>query len=246
MKKTKLTKLILPKYQIDKLNVKDKKRYLMFTCMISDMDILEKLLIFASNDKPKNEPYLSANATMVGFLLKSLISKIHEMKIFICKNKIQSNSESFSDDLKNKIAEIEIFFADKDTNTIFAFIRDKFGFHYEYKNDIDQLIDQVSKNYSSFEMWLSSEDSTNEIFPSSNDIIFDVIFIKMQELGFSGNKTSLFDQLVNLSIKAAKLFCDLSVEYISEAFPVQWILGEQIEIDAPEFSEVKLPLIVTW
>jgi hypothetical protein len=244
MKKIKLTKLILQKDQIDKLTLIDKKRYLMFTCMMRDMDILQKLLIFAGNEKPKIEPCLSATATMIGFLLKSLISKIYEMKNFICKNKIQSNSESFSDDLKNKIAETEIFFADKGTNTIFAFIRDKFGFHYEYQNDVDQLIDDVSKNYSSLEMWLS-EDSANEIFPSSNDIIFDVIFIKMQELGFSGDKTSLFEQLFDLSLKGAKLFRDLSVEYLSEAFPVQWILGEQIEIDAPEFSEVKLPLIVT-
>ena len=69
----------------------------------------------------------------------------------------------------------EKFFSDKKVKDIFAFIRDKFGFHYEYQNDVDEMIENASKQFSEFEMWLS-DDSANEIFASSNAVMLEVVF----------------------------------------------------------------------
>ena len=44
MAKVKLVKLILPQAEIEKLTAKDKKRYVMFTSMLRDLNLLQKCL----------------------------------------------------------------------------------------------------------------------------------------------------------------------------------------------------------
>jgi hypothetical protein len=43
MTKVKLVKLILPKAEIEKLTPKDKKRYVMFTSMLRDLNLLQNV-----------------------------------------------------------------------------------------------------------------------------------------------------------------------------------------------------------
>ncbi len=186
MKKVKLTKLTLPKREIDKLGSQEKKRYIMFTCMVQDLNLLQKCLIFVGNENSSDKPNVSAKTTISFFFLKTLISKIHEMWTFLSKNKILQTSASFSKELKEKCDAIENFFSDKRVKDIFAFIRDKFGFHYEYQNDVDEMIEDASKQFSEFEVWLS-DDSANEIFASSNAVMLEVVFSEMKRMGFSGD-----------------------------------------------------------
>ncbi|MBU3967966.1 MAG: hypothetical protein KKG76_11455 [Euryarchaeota archaeon] len=244
MKKIKLTKLTLPNDEIIKLDKKEKKRYIMFTCMVRDLNLLQKCLAFISNEKPTNDPYISANTTISFFFLKTLISKIHEMWFFMNNNKIWDDYSNFSSGLKNIGNEVKKFFSDKKVEDIFSFIRNKFGFHYEYWDDVDKLIDDASKSFPQFEMYLSSENSANEIFSSSNAVILKVIFLKMQELGFEGEDKDLMDILFNLALQGARLFQEFSVFYLSEAFSIKWEQQEEIEVEAPLVSEVRLPLIV--
>ena len=151
---------------------------------------------------------------------------------------------SFSRELKEKCEEIENFFSDNKVKDIFTFIRNKFGFHYEYRDDVDVMIEDASKQFSEFEIWLS-EDSANEIFASSNAVILEVIFLKMKRVGFTGDAKSLMDQLFDLALKGSGLFREFSVLYLAEAFPVSWVQREEVVIEAPQYSQVKLPLIVT-
>ena len=244
MKKVKLTNLVLPKSEIDKLGPQEKKRYLMFTCMVRDLNLLQKCLIFAGNESSSDTPSVSAKTTISFFFLKTLISKIHEMWVFLNKNKVLEGSVSFSRELKEKCEEIENFFSDNKVKDIFTFIRNKFGFHYEYWDDVDVMIEDASKQFSEFEIWLS-EDSANEIFASSNAVILEVIFLKMKRVGFTGDAKSLMDQLFDLALKGSGLFREFSVLYLAEAFPVSWVQREEVVIEAPQYSQVKLPLIVT-
>jgi hypothetical protein len=243
MRKVKLTKLVLPKNEIDKLSPQEKKRYIMFTCMVRDLNLLQKCLIFVSNEGASDAPNVAARATISFFFLKTLVSKVHEMWMFLKKNKITEKSVSFSRELKEKSDEIDKFFSEKKIEDIFAFIRNKFGFHYEYWDDIDSMIEDVSKRFSEFEIWLS-DDSANEIFPSSNAVILEVIFSEMKRLGFQGDTSGLMDELFRLALKGALLFREFSVCYLAETFTVNWEKREEVEIEAPQYSQVTLPLIV--
>lgn len=244
MKKVKIRKLIAPKSEMEKLSPKQKKQYIMLTCMIRDLNLLLKCLLFVGNENSADWPSVSAKTTISFFFLKTLISKIHEMWTFLERNKILQNSENFPPDLKKEYDGITNFFSDKKVKNIFAFIRDKFGFHYEYQNDVDGMIEEAFKKFSEFEIWLS-DNSGNEIFASSNAVMFTVIFGEMKNSGFSGEEQSLMQQLYELTITGSRLFRDFSVLYSVESFPIIWEKREEVEIEAPHFSEVKLPLIVT-
>jgi len=244
MKKIKLTRLTLSQSEMNKLDKKEKKRYIMFTCMLRDLNLLEKCLLYIDNEKPTKQPYIAANTTIGFFFLKTLISKIHEMWFFLNKNKILDDHSIFSNELKAKRDEIQEFFSDKKIKDIFSFIRNKFGFHYEYWDDVDALIDNATKNLENFEAWLSSGNSANEIFASSNDIILKVIFLKMQKLKFAGDAEQLLNTLFDLTLKGACLFQEFSAFYLKETFPIKWEEHEEVEIEAPLISEVRLPLIV--
>jgi len=244
MKKIKLTKMTLSQDELNKLSDIQKKRFIMFTCIIRDLNLLQKCLVYISNDNPMEDPLHSANVTISFFFLKTLISKIHEMWIFLKKNKIIEERCTFSQELKNKIDEIISFFDDKKTEKIFEFIRNKFGFHYEYWNDVDRLIRDALNDLECYEAWLSSEDSANEIFASTNEVILKVIFSKMTILGFQGDNQALMSALFDLSLRGARLFQEFSTYYLTEFSDIKWEQQTNIDIDVPLISDVKLPLIV--
>lgn len=242
--KTKLAKLILEREELNKMSPKEKKRYIMLTSILQDLNLLQKCLIYSGNKKPSEKPLVSANTTISFFFLKTLISKIHEMWRFLNKNKILDDHSTFSNELKAKGDEIQDFFLDKKVEEIFSFIRNKFGFHYEYWDDVDSLINEAMKSFDQLEMWLSKWDSGNEIFASSNAVMLSVIFSKMSNLGFEGDEQNLMNKIFDLALNAARIFQEFSVFYIVEAFSIKWRQEEEIEIDVPSISEVHLPLIV--
>jgi hypothetical protein len=102
-------------------------------------------------------------------------------------------------------------------------------------------IENTIQCFSELDMWLS-DDSTNEIFSSSNVITMEVIFSEMRRLGFSGKNEVLMHELFRLTVEAARLFREFIVYYIVDK--IDWEPREQVEIEAPELSQVTLPLIV--
>ena len=97
MGKVKLVKLILPQAEIEKLTAKDKKRYVMFTSMLRDLNLLQKCLVFVGNVDSSDTPSKSAKTTIAFFFLKTLISKIHEMGVFLEKTKVVESVGSLND-----------------------------------------------------------------------------------------------------------------------------------------------------
>lgn len=195
MKDVELAKFIIPKTELAKLDKKQSKRLVMFSFVIRDLDLLQKILIYIGNGEPETEPERAAKNSLLFFFLKTLISKINEMWDFLQKNKILNGLDDLSVD------DVNVFYSDKKTEEIFGFIRDKFGFHYEYQNDVDKPILDALNKLDYFEAWLSTKDSGNEIFQSANSSVLLVIFEKMRELGFEGDDNTLMKTLFGLVLR---------------------------------------------
>lgn len=236
----KFTKLVLEKQDFNKLSPKYKKRYIMLTFILRDLNLLQKCLVYSGNNEHSENPLLAATTTTWIFFLKTLISKCYEIWTFLTKNKVLADISTLSSELTTITNDIQNFFSDKKVEEIFSFIRNKFGFHYEYFDDVDSLIDDGIQLIDQLEMWLS-EDSGNEVFEFSDKLILNVIVAKMKALGFQGDN---INKIHELALTAARLSRDFCVLYIAEAFPVRRRLEQKIEIDVPSILEVHLPFIV--
>jgi len=243
----KLNHVIIPKQFICNMSKGQKRRYLMITNMLRDLNLLHKLLLFSGNNKNSDEATTSANVTISFFVLKTLISKNHEMWVFFKNEKL--NEESFNSDLSNLQREVLKFFGATQNENIFYFIRNKFGFHYEsdpkHFKDIESLINEAMNSHE-MDMWLSSTDSGNEIFSSSNAIMFKVIFEEMRKNGFEGDEQALMNKLFELTTKASQIFQEFYKIYLIEIVleGAQHEDKGEFKVKAPLLSEVNLPLIV--
>lgn len=250
IQKIKYTKLYLQKNEIQKINPIFRKRFIMLTSISRDITILSKLMCYVDNNKDEEEVLKHANKMCSLFFLTTFISKIYEMWIFLDKNHILdelSKKADISSELKQNIDAINSFFGDVRKRRIFAFIRDKFSFHYEYRNDIDEVIktsfDKFGDN--DFQMYLTEHDSANDVFPSLDAVILMSIFQEMQEIGFTNlDDKQKLEILFSFVRDVSKLAMEFISEYLTEAFPVKWEQKEEeIEIEVPEISTVELPII---
>ena len=109
-------------------------------------------------------------------------------------------------------------------------------------NRINKSIDGFDSIY----MWLSEDDSGNEIFDSTNAIMMDVILRKMEELGFKGDNQQLLPQLFDLTLKAAKLFREFCILYFTDSIldGIDYKDESGGKIRATSLSRVNLPFFV--
>lgn len=223
---------------------KEKKRYLMITSILRDLNLLQKFLLFSRVDIKKEPVLMEADITIHFFFLKTLISKNHEMWEFLTKNKIIDERDQFTKEIKDYLRQIESFFSEKKVENLFSFIRNKFGFHYESWDDIDLLVDKAMKELPELEMWLSME-AGNDIYSSSNKIMLQVIFYEMRKLGFDGDNLILIEKLLDLTFGISRIFEEFSKSYLAEVMSENdFNFKEKVEVKAPIFSEVYLPFVV--
>lgn len=229
--------------QFGALSPKQKKRYLMLTLHLRDVSLLLKFLLFGLNEQRTSEPQSFARNSMVMCCLTILISKLCETWKFITKNKLTQEIELESTELKGKFEEVQSFFEDKKISGIFSFVRDKFGFHYEYQNDIDNEIDQAFGHFSEVINWLPSDNPGNEIFASSHIITLYVIVQNMKKVGFEGDDKKLMGELMDIAQKASGLLQDFARLFIVHALPVKWKQTTQMRLQVPCASSINLPAI---
>lgn len=238
-----LVRLVLPKDELDKLSALEKKRYLMVTCIMRDLVFLQKHLLFIRQARKHGGVEHSAEACSIVFYLTILVSKIHEARVFFERNHILEHHDSFSIDLKNAFAPYDKFFEDLMNRDLIAFIRDKIGFHYEYFDDIDPKIEEALENLPQIQMWLSSSDSGNDVFSSSNDILTEVIVGEMRRLGFQGNGQEQLMHLWRVALDGAGLTVHFCRAYLTEGFSVIWEEHEEVELVAPTSDAVEVPML---
>lgn len=243
-----MQKVVIPNSEVKKMPDDFKRQYVMFTNMLRDLNLLQKFILFIKVDN-QNEVSNSAFTTLSFFVLKTLTSKINEMWNFI-KDKtigILKNKDTFPKEVTDELTKVEDFFSDPKVEDLFSFVRNKFGFHYDTYQDIVPLISSIMNNFESIDMWLSEDDSANDIFSSSNAIMFQVIFSRMRDKGFLGDDKKIMSTLVELTIEAARLLREFCVAYLSFVIlgNVETKQTDKIKVVATLLSEVKLPLIVT-
>lgn len=244
MRKIEMARIQLSNEDIAKLDSQQKKRLIMFTLIMRDINFLQRCLIIASNEDANSEPFSSGKNTTIFFYLKTLLSKIHEMRLFLERNRILNQSDNSNLMFREKQKAVMEFFANPKMRNILDFIRNKFGFHYEYQDDVDLAISEALSNLDTYEAWVSTRDSGNEIFKSSNTILLQVIFSEMRKEGYSGSDDDLMKALFDVILCGCRILRDFSLAYITEGLDVEWKYDDTIEIDAPEISSVVFPSIV--
>ncbi|MBU4313060.1 MAG: hypothetical protein KJ706_10160 [Candidatus Omnitrophica bacterium] len=239
--------LVLPKETVESLSARNKKRLLMLTSMIRDMDLYRKMLIYGGKQKTGYEKLDEAIlVTMIFSISKILISKIYEIWKFLESEKIREETSGFSSALLERWNEIEVFFSEEKNKQLFCFIRNKFGFHFDHYQEIETYIEIAMKEVGDFEFWMGNDSSGNDIFSSSNTVMLIVLRNKMIELGFVGTEEELIGQLQKLPIVVSHSINEFCKGYLTEVLLRDRSFQQKltVAITAPLLSDVALPLIV--
>jgi hypothetical protein len=251
-------KVVILKSEVRRMSPIQKKRYIMLTNILRDLVLLQRVLLFVNNyretDESQDEPVcVDATAVTILFFLETLISKNYEIKKFIYENKIAEEKSKFPPAVKAAFKEMEDFYSDDKVRVLFEFIRHKFGFHYEYQNDIDIVLDQIMDGSRDLVLWFSDTDYGNEVFASSNEVTLAAIFQKMRELGYAteANKDQqefFMDELLKLALSSSKLSREFCMHYLVEVVlhNVNITQEASVQVCAPLLSEIHLPSIVKF
>jgi hypothetical protein len=240
--------LVLPKEAVESFSARDKKRLLMLTNMMRDMDLFRKLLVYVGQQTPDNNDLdRAAFITLAFSFIKILISKVFEIWEFLDCEKIGQEKKSFSKSLRIRWDEIEAFFLNEKNYQLFSFVRNKFGFHFDHYQDIEPYIEAAMCEVGDLEFWMGNDSSGNDVFGGSNTVMLTVLCNKMSELGFVGNEKELIGHLQRLPIEISHSMNEFCKGYFTEIILKGKRLRQKKELTviAPLLSEVNLPLIVS-
>ena len=252
-----LKHLKIQKPELKKLSDDARKHYLMLTSMIFDIHIIHRLMFFANNDlmqyshnvTQQPEHVKAAFASMQFLFLRILIAKTYEMREYIMNQKDMMDINNIpSAEAKEAIEEIHKYFSNKKIRRLFKFIRNKLSFHYEYEGKINEAVKKSFDKLDCFQMWLSEHDAGNELFPSTNFILNDIVLQEMKEIGFAVNDTNYLDELFDLAFKPVDLFTKFCKHYLIDVVIAKHdiVLDDMgsIRIPVPPFSDIRLPFFV--
>lgn len=242
-------KLILPKEAVVSLSSRDKKRLLMLSNMMRDMDLYRKMLVYGGKEKSGCEELDEAVFVTLAFSIsKILISKVYEIWKFFESEKIREEKAKFSADLLKHWNEIEVFFSEEKNKKLFCFVRNKFGFHFEYYPEIEPYIEKAMEEVGDLEFWMGNDNSGNDVFVSSNTVMLIVLCNKMTELGFIGTKEELIRLLQRFPIKLSHSMNEFCKGYLTEILLAgkSFQQTSTVTVNVPLLSEVSLPLIVKY
>jgi hypothetical protein len=245
--KLKFSLLVLSKNEVVKLSRSDKKRLLMLTNMLRDMDLFRKMLVFVKEQKTGSKKLNESAFVTISFsFIKILISKVYEIWQFLKSEEIDQEKATFSESLSGLWNEIETFFNDRKNRELFCFVRNKFGFHFDHFSDLEPYIENAMNKEGDLEFWMGKDSSGNDIFSSSNVVMLRVLFNKMRELEFSGNQKELISVLNTLPMKISHVMNEFCKAYLAEILLKGHPFHEKTVITAtvPLLSKVNLPLIV--
>jgi len=246
-KKLEFHQLLLPKETVKSLSARDKKRLLMLTSMMRDMDLYRKMFVYVGKQKTGHEKLDEAVfVTLIFSISKILISKVYEIWKFLESEKIVKEKAGFSADLLERWNEVEAFFSEEKNKQLFCFIRNKFGFHFDHYQEIEAHIEKAMKEVGDLEFWMGSDSSGNDVFTSSNTVMLIVLRNKMTELGFVGSEEELIGQLQKLPIVISYSMNEFCKGYFTEVLLKGKSFQQKltVAVTAPLLSEVNLPWIV--
>ena len=239
--------LVLPKAIVETISARDKKRLLMLTNMMRDMDLFRKMLVYVRTQATGNKSLDEAAFVTLAFsFMKILTSKVFEIWEFLGSEKIGGEKLTFSAGLLKRWNEVEDFFVDEKNKKLFCFVRNKFGFHFDHYADIEPYIEGAMKEVGDLEFWMGNDSSGNDIFASSNTVMLTVLRNKMTELGYIGTEEELIGLLQRLPIVISHSMNEFCKGYLTEILLKGKSFHQKltVTVTAPLLSEVNLPLIV--
>lgn len=203
----------------------DKSTFLMSTVILQDLQIIQKSLIFVSNNKSEKDVITDYNYVAAVFFLKKLVAVNHEARSFICS----AIDENWSIGIETK----ERLFNE--------FIRDKFASHYEKQKSKFDHDEEFLKN-GNLEFWSQDSNSGNEIFACSADFMMGQIFSRMKNDCFDGvdqKREVYLAKMFELTTKISRSIQEKIRSYVGSCIESHNDL-KSCEVEAENINDIRL------
>ena len=241
----KFTGLKIPRKTIKTMEEKERSFFIQFGEILNEINILYRCFLATANLTWETEVEQKAKISQLFFFIRSLASKLYEGWIIINSGYVESAlSLKFDMSLGKEAVEslfaIRKYFGRKNNILI---IRNKLGFHYEYKMVGDGIKNLEDIEENDLKLFLTS--STGNCIYSLSDAI---IFAGMKKDLMLSNRDKIFDQLmseITENCRHFQTFGDECLSKIMEPYQDSINYKENYEITtAPQYSEIKLPQFI--
>jgi len=224
---------------------KERSFFIQFGEILNEINILYRCFLATSNLTWETEVEQKAKISQLFFFIRSLASKLYEGWIIINSGYVESAlalkfDKGLGDQAAESLFAIRKYFGRKNNILI---IRNKLGFHYEYKMVGDGIkhLDEIEEN----DLKLFLTPSTGNCIYSLSDAI---IFAGMKKDLILSKRSEIFDQLMGEITENCRHFQMFGDECLSKIMApyLDAISGkENFEITtAPLSTEIKLPQFI--
>ena len=224
---------------------KERIFFIQFGEILNEINILYRCFLATSNLKWETEVEQKAKISQLFFFIRSLASKLYEGWIIINSGYVESAlsiklDKALGSEATESLFAIRKYFGKKNNILI---IRNKLGFHYEYKMVGDGIknLEEIEEN----DLKIFLTPSTGNCIYSLSDAI---IFAGMKKDLMLSKRSEIFDQLMDEITKNCRQFQTFGDECLSKIMePYQDAISgkEDYEITtAPLYTEIKLPQFV--
>jgi hypothetical protein len=241
----KFTGLKIPKKTIKTMEDPERIFFIQFGEILNEIDILYRCFLATSNLKWETEVEQKAKISQLFFFIRSLASKLYEGWIIIKSGYVESAlslkiDKALGMEATESLSEIRKYFGRKNNIVI---IRNKLGFHYEYKMVGDGINNLEEIHENDLKIFLT---------PSIGNCIYSlsdaIIFAGMKKDLMLLNRDDIFDQLmdeITNTCRHFQTFGDECLRKIMEPHQDSISCKENYEITtAPQYSEIKLPQFI--
>jgi len=237
--------LKIPRKIIKTMEEKERIFFIQFGEILNEINILYRCFLATSNLKWETEVEQKAKISQLFFFIRSLASKLYEGWIIINSGYVESTlsiklDKALGSEATESLFKIRKYFGRKNNILI---IRNKLGFHYEYKMVGDGIknLEEIEEN----DLKIFLTPSTGNCIYSLSDAI---IFAGMKKDLMLSNRAEIFDQLMDEITENSRQFQTFGDECLSKIMEpyLPLISGkEDYEITtAPLYTEIKLPQFI--
>jgi len=235
----------IPRKIIKAMEEHERIFFIQFGEILNEVDILYRCFLATSNLTGETEVEQKAKISQLFFFIRSLASKLYEGWIIINSGYVESTlslklDKALGSEATESLFKIRKYFGSKNNILI---IRNKLGFHYEYK-----MVEDGINNLGEIE----ENDLKIFLTPSIGNCIYSlsdaIIFAGMKKNLMLSKHSEIFDQLMDEITENCQHFQTFGDECLSKIIePYQQSINgkEDYEITtAPLYTEIKLPQFV--
>lgn len=233
------------KFNLEKIRLLsdgDKRRLVLILLMLSDLNVVQKLLAFVQNSSESDfEVYRCAQVNYSFFLIYTLVGKLLEIRKFFKRENLFTDKEfSKSPEIIDKWKTLE-------------FIRNKVAFHYESdlkrKGEVEKLMSAVLNEMKEFNVWFSPNNYANTFFNGVDEATINLIIKESQqrENGLKElNEKEKFEEILKCVLDLAGVYKNKLGDWLKTFVEkdIEFVNGNKVLLTVPKLSEAKIPLII--